>query len=144
MVDEWQGNSLHPCTSSLTRDPRVSHAYPLGLMVPGPGYPPDLTDTMTFIRLDHMRSAWDGAHPSPPHHGLWLPVPWLPPPPPPPPPHPDNTCLLRACQCIGFFPFGVGNGDEVGPLESDASTSVIHLDDPIAFFLRNQTDLYVS
>jgi hypothetical protein len=50
----------------------------------------------------------------------------------------------HAHTIIGFFPFGVENGDEVGPMESDASTSEIHLDDPVVFYLRNQTNLYVS
>ena len=45
---------------------------------------------------------------------------------------------------LEFFPFGIGNGDTVGPRAVDASSEVIHLDVPIIFYQKTETDLYVS
>lgn len=43
-----------------------------------------------------------------------------------------------------FVPFGIGNGDSVGPQEIDASTKRVLLSDPVVFYRREQTDLFVS
>ena len=45
---------------------------------------------------------------------------------------------------LEFFPFGIGNGDNVGPRAVDESSEVIRLDVPIIFFQKAETDLYVS
>ena len=45
---------------------------------------------------------------------------------------------------LEFFPFGIGSGDTVGPREIDATSNVIHLDIPIIFYQKEETDLYVS
>ena len=45
---------------------------------------------------------------------------------------------------LDFFPFGIGNGDTVGPRAADTSSEVIHLDVPIIFYQKAETDLYVS
>ena len=45
---------------------------------------------------------------------------------------------------LEFFPFGIGNGDTVGPRAIDATSNVMHLDIPIIFYQKEETDLYVS
>ena len=45
---------------------------------------------------------------------------------------------------LEFFPFGIGNGDTVGPRAVDESSEAIHLDVPIIFYQKAETDLYVS
>jgi len=45
---------------------------------------------------------------------------------------------------VDFFPFGIGNGDQVGPHEIDSSTGKIPLSEVVTFYQKDQSALYVS
>ena len=51
----------------------------------------------------------------------------------------ENNLLFTA-----FLPFGIGNGDTVGPRQIDASTDPVQLNLPIVFYYQEQTELFVS
>ena len=55
-----------------------------------------------------------------------------------------KVVLFALFMLLEFFPFGIGSGDTVGPREIDATSNVIHLDIPIIFYQKEETDLYVS
>ena len=56
----------------------------------------------------------------------------------------SNTIYITSLMLLDFFPFGIGNGDTVGPRAVDASSKVMYLDVPIIFYQKAETDLYVS
>ena len=45
---------------------------------------------------------------------------------------------------LAFFPFGIGSGDVVGPVEIGASTDVLQMNIPFIYYQMEQTELYVS
>ncbi len=54
--------------------------------------------------------------------------------------------MLLGCSLTssGFVPFGIINGDQVGPHAIDGVTDPINLDVPIVFNHKEQQTIYVS